>query len=222
MLVLAVDTSTSRGSVALVDGEETLGEVRLATSDDHSSHVLPAAAFLLEHLGRRATDMDGFAVAVGPGSFTGLRIGISTVQGLALAAGRPCLGIPTLDVLAAGIVGSAKNLVAMVDAHRGEVYAALYDEAGTLRGERVAIVPTAFLSQLPAEAAFVGDGAVRYKPEIVAARPNALFPGRDLHLASILGRLAGPLFAAGKGVTPDALRPLYMRAADVRAPARPC
>jgi hypothetical protein len=86
----------------------------------------------------------------------------------------------------------------------------------------VAIVPTAFLSQLPAEAAFVGDGAVRYKSEIVAARPNALFPGRDLHLASILGRLAGPLFAAGKGVTPDALRPLYMRAADVRPPARPC
>ena len=222
MLVLAVDTTTSRGSVALVEGDETLGELRLSTADDHSSHVLPAAAFLLEHLGRRVADVDGYVVAVGPGSFTGLRIGISTVQGLALAAGRPCLGISSLDALAAGIVGAAESLVAMVDAHRGEVYAALYDSAGALRGERMAITPMALLGQVPAEAAFVGDGALRYRPEILASRPGALFPPHDLHLAQTLGRLAGPLFAAGQGVSPEALRPLYLRAADVRLPGRPC
>lgn len=220
--MLAVDTTTSRGSVALVAPEETLGEVRLSTADDHSSHVLPAVAFLLERLGRRAADVDGYAVAIGPGSFTGLRIGISTVQGLALAAGRPCLGIPSLDALAAGIVGCAEPIVAMLDAHRGQVYAALYDSAGALRGKRIAITPAALLEQVPDVAAFVGDGALRYRSEIMAARPHALFPQGDLHLAATLGRLAGPRFAAREGVSPEALRPLYLRAADVRPPGRPC
>ena len=68
----------------------------------------------------------------------------------------------------------------------------------------------------------MGDGALRYRSEIVATRPHALFPQRDLHLAATLGRLAGPRFAAGEGVSPEALRPLYLRAADVRPPGRPC
>src|SRR5262249_31042274 len=106
MRVLAIDTTTAHGSVALVDERQVLGEVRLLAADRQSAHVLPAVDFLLCRLALDARALDGFAVTVGPGSFTGLRVGISTVQGLALGAGKPCVGLPTLDVLAAKLRGS--------------------------------------------------------------------------------------------------------------------
>src|SRR2546423_923590 len=107
MKVLAVDTTSARESVALAVDGAVVGEVRLRTADAHSRRVLPAIAFLVESAGLAPRDLEGYAVVVGPGSFTGVRVGISTVQGLALAAGRPCLGLSTLDVLAATIRGEA-------------------------------------------------------------------------------------------------------------------
>src|SRR5437762_11377487 len=134
MKVLAVDTTSARESVALAVDGAVVGEVRLRAVDAHSRRVLPAIAFLLDAAGLPARDVEGYAVVVGPGSFTGVRVGLSTVQGLALAAGRPCLGMSTLDVLAATIAGEAPTLVAMVDASRGDqVFAAVYDAEARLR-----------------------------------------------------------------------------------------
>src|SRR5262245_15938740 len=131
MRVLAVDTTSERESVALADGPVVRAEVRLRTTDGHSRRLLPAIAFVLDAAGLAAGDVEGYAVAVGPGSFTGVRVGLSTVQGLALAAGRPCLGLSTLDVLAAQVVGEAPRLVPMIDAARpNQVFAAVYDGEG--------------------------------------------------------------------------------------------
>src|SRR5688572_9943450 len=91
--VLAVDTTTARESVALAEGGAVRGEIRLSLVDGHSRHPMPSIAFLLEVLGLAPGDVEGYAVAAGPGSFTGLRVGIGAVQGLALAADRPCAAV---------------------------------------------------------------------------------------------------------------------------------
>jgi tRNA threonylcarbamoyladenosine biosynthesis protein TsaB len=217
MKVLAVDTTSERESVALSDGSVVLAEVRLRTTRGHSPHVLPAIAFVLEAAGVEAAAVEGYAVTLGPGSFTGVRVGLSTVQGLALAADRPCLGISTLDVLAMHVEGEAPTLVPMVDASRAEqVFAARYDAFGRPCEAPRAVAPAEIARELEGLVAFVGDGAERYRSLILAERPDALFPRRRLYLAATLARMAEPRLRAGEGVPPAALRPLYLRAADIR------
>jgi tRNA threonylcarbamoyladenosine biosynthesis protein TsaB len=217
--VLAVDTTTERGSVAVTEDDCVHGEVRLASSEGHSRRLLPAIDFLLQSLGLRPGDIEAYAVTTGPGSFTGLRVGLSTVQGLALGAGRPCLGLSALDVLAARIAGAAPASVALMDAYRGEVYGAVYDGDGARVGPASVGPLEALIARTPPVAAFVGDGAERHRERIMSLRPRALFPARSLFLAGTLGRLAGPRLMRGEGVTPAELRPLYLREPDIRRPA---
>ena len=218
MRILAVDTTTASGSVAFLSGDAE-GEVRLRPVENHSSRLVPAMAFLLEGLGLVPADVEAYVVATGPGSFTGLRVGISTVQGLALGTGRPCLGIPALDALAARMRGCAPCLVAVMDAWRGEVFTSVCDASGQPLGPALVEPPESLLARVPDGAAFLGDGAVRYREKILARRPRAVFPERDLFLAATLARLAAPRLAAGEGGPPEWLRPLYLREPDIRRPA---
>jgi tRNA threonylcarbamoyladenosine biosynthesis protein TsaB len=212
--VLAVDTTTSRGSVAVVEDGAVAGEVRLRSEASHSQRLVPAIGFLLDALGLEPDAIGGYAVANGPGSFTGLRIGLSTVQGLAIGHPAPCLAVCALDALAARIAGEADRLVALMDAYRGEVYAGVYDsEARRVDGPQVARIERV-LQGLAGEVAFVGDGVAGYRETIRAAMPQARFPDRELFLAGTLGRLAVPRLAAGEGVAAAQLRPLYVREAD--------
>jgi tRNA threonylcarbamoyladenosine biosynthesis protein TsaB len=217
--VLAIDTTTACGSVAVVAGAEVLGEVRLTAEGGHSRQVLPAVAFLLESLALTPRDLEGYAVTVGPGSFTGLRVGISTTQGLALASGRRCLGLSALDVLAARIRGAAPVLVPMMNAYRGEVFAGTYDAEARPCGRPAASLPERVVEPLPPRAAFLGEGAELYRSRILSLRPEAVFPDRSRFLAGTLGRMAEPRLAAGEGVRPDELRPVYLREAEIRKPA---
>jgi tRNA threonylcarbamoyladenosine biosynthesis protein TsaB len=219
MLVLAVDTTSERQSVALVEAGAVRAELRLRAVDTHSRRLLPSVAFLLDSLGLEPDAVEGYAVAVGPGAFTGLRVGISTVQGLALASGRPCLGLSSLDVLAARIEGAAPVLAVMIEAYRGEVYGALYDEKARPLAPGAAEAPEAFLARLPpGPVAFTGEGALRHRERITARHPAARFPPRSLFLAGTLGCLAEPRLAAGEGVSAHALRPLYLREAQIGKP----
>lgn len=221
MLILSVDTTTERESVAVVDSDAVRAEVRLRATDAHSRRLLPAVEFVLGALELTPGAIEGYAVACGPGSFTGVRVGLGTVQGLALASGRPCLGLSALDVLAARITGAAPVLAVMMEAFRGEVFAAAYDAEARPLLPAAAEKPEAFLARLPPEeAAFFGEGAERYRDLVLAFRPRARFPRRSLFLAGTLGRLAEPRLAAGEGVGPEALRPLYLREAQIRTPRR--
>ena len=214
MKVLAVDTTSALGSVALADDSALLGEERLTGPDTHSLHLLPAIERLLTRSGLDAFGVDGFAVAVGPGSFTGLRVGLSTVQGLALAAGRPCLGASVLEVLASTSEGAAT--LALRDAFRGEVYWAAYDARGQAIGApRVGPLADA-LAQAPPDASFVGDGASSHRELIADRFPRARFPPFPPFLAAALASWAAPRFRAGLGSGPESLRPLYVRGADIR------
>jgi tRNA threonylcarbamoyladenosine biosynthesis protein TsaB len=220
MRVLAVDTTSERESVALGENGVVRAETRLRTGSRHSGSLLPAIAFVLESAGVPVGEVEGFAVVVGPGSFTGVRIGLSTIQGLALGASRPCLGVSTLDTLAATVRGEAATLVAMVDAARGDqVFAALYDSEGRRRGDPEAAGAADVAARIEGAAAFVGDGAERYRAEILAACPAAIFPARSLYLAGTLALIAEPRLARGEGVSPAVLRPTYLRAADIRRAA---
>lgn len=220
MRVLAVDTTTSRESVAVVAGGRLLGEVRL-DAPAPSRRLMPAIAFLLESLQLGPRDVEGYALTVGPGSFTGLRIGISTVQGLALAGARPCLGLSSLDVLAARIAGSAPGLAAMVATSRGEVFARAFDAGARPLGPPFAGPPAGFLSALEPGTAFVGDGAEAHRALVERTVAGCSFPARTTFLAGTVGLLAEPRLAAGEGVPAGALRPLYLREAHIRGPQAP-
>lgn len=220
MRVLAVDTTTPRGSLAVVDDEVVAAEVRLLTAEGHSRWLLPAVDVALRGLGLKAGDLDGYAVTTGPGSFTGLRVGLSSVQGLALASGTPCVGLPSLDVLGLQAAGAAPAVVALVNAFREEVYSGVYDDRGRLVGEHRVGPLAAVLEGLPPGPAFVGDGAARYREQIETAVPGALFPVVDPYLAAALGRAATVRLRGGEGRPPGDLRPLYLRGADIRMPGR--
>jgi tRNA threonylcarbamoyladenosine biosynthesis protein TsaB len=218
MIVLAVDTTTARESAAVADAGEVRGEVRLFSSDTHSRRLVPAIDFLLSQLGLAPGAIEGFAVTTGPGSFTGLRVGLSTIQGLALAAGRPCFGAPALDVLAARIAGTAPHLVALMDAYRAEVFAGLYDGAARALAPPLVTPLEPWLATLPRGCAFIGDAVAAHRASIEAACPDAVFPARPLFLAGTLGLLAEAALREGRGVAAEELRPLYLREAAIRRP----
>jgi tRNA threonylcarbamoyladenosine biosynthesis protein TsaB len=212
--VLAVDTTSPRASVALSGPSGILGEDRSVSEAGHSRWVLPAIEALLRDQGLEAMALDLFAVTTGPGSFTGLRVGLGTVQGLALASRKPCLGVPTLDVLAHTATGAAATVVALMDAFRGEVFSGIYDGEARLVGERRVGKLDDVLQGLPRGAAFVGDAAVSQRAAIEAAVEAAVFPETGGFLAAPLALLA--LRGGRPTVAASELRPLYLRAASIR------
>ena len=210
MRILAVDTSSERGSVCVVDGQEILGEVRLASSMQHTERLFRAVEFLFQHLPFQLADIDLYVAARGPGSFTGLRVGLAAMEGFAAAHGKPCAGITTLEALAwkTGIENGL--IVPTMDARRGEVYGAVYRRVGQSLIEEqspVVLKPAEWFASLPRQPlTFCGDGANRYRSEITSEPGWCIHP-MDLYLASTIAELAA---------TPNCgpLQPLYVRKTD--------
>jgi tRNA threonylcarbamoyladenosine biosynthesis protein TsaB len=212
--VLAVDTTSPRGSLALADGGRIVGERRVASETGHSTWLLSAVDELVREAAVQATEVDLFATTSGPGSFTGVRVGLASIQGLALAAGRRCLGIPTLDVWARQALGTAPAIVVLLDAFRGELFWAVYDGHGGLAGERRVGTLDDALGAAPAGSAYVGD-AVEARVDAIRARAaGASFPPASGYLAATLALMAGE--RASQAVAPRELRPVYLRAAAIR------
>lgn len=197
-----------------------IGERPVDSGRSYSVILLPAVMALLAELTLEIHDLDAYAVTAGPGSFTGLRIGISTVQGLSLASGRPCLGISALDVHASRIVGESHSLVALMNAYRDEVYAGVYDASGVASAPPAVQAIEAVLERTPAGAAFVGDAVAPCLEIIEAGCPQARFPQRSAALAGPLALLASVRLAAGAGIAAEALRPFYLRGTEFRRSAK--
>ena len=162
MRVLAVDTSTLAGGVALVDGERLVAEYLLDVSVTHSERLLAAIDAVISDARWSPRDLQGLAVSVGPGSFTGLRVGISTVKGLALALGIPVAAVPSLDALAAAVPWASLPVCPVLRARRQEVYAAFYRWNGEGFGrlsEYLALAPEELAGRLTEPTLLVGDGA---------------------------------------------------------------
>lgn len=218
MLILALDTTTRTGSCALCTAS---GGTSRAVREEGSDAARPPAArlpadlmTLLEHAGVTLDAVDAFAVATGPGSFTGLRIGIATMQGLAFATGKPLVGVSALDALATRAGGG--RVVTLVDAWRGEVYGACYQDGAETAAPIVAR-PEALVEQWGGrDACFIGDGAVTYRDLILAAGTGHTIAAEPTPLlAATIAQLAGEELRRGVAPVPHAIRPLYVRRTDV-------
>jgi tRNA threonylcarbamoyladenosine biosynthesis protein TsaB len=234
MRVLALDSTTRVGSVALLDtdagGAATIIDERAGDAARTHAERLPAdVTTVLDAHDLSFAAIDLFAVASGPGSFTGLRIGIATMQGFALASDRPLIGVSALDALAEIAIPHVEHgaaIGAWMDAYRREVFTALYrveaaaDGGGarlsTLEGPRVGDAVSTLRrwnDAGPRPAVVIGGGAVLYAEAVAAAFPQARIIHAPL-LAGAVGRIAARHAASGLRPHPAALQPLYVRRPD--------
>lgn len=222
--ILAIDSSTPCSTVAVTTGTrqngKVLGCIALSSKVTHSRRLLTSIDRLLEETNINKQEIAGYAVGLGPGSFTGLRIGMATAKGLAAAAEKPLYGVLTPDILAATCIG-AENICVVLDARKKEVYAAMYhqDEAGypVRVGDIQAISPQELVQHLSDPVVMVGDGLHSYQElwrtelglKMIVAPANLWSPS-----AAILGLLAGELALEGGELPLADAVPLYVRASD--------
>ena len=219
MKLLTIDTSTTTCSVALTIGERLVSESLINLGKTHASQLLRMADAALGEAGLAVKDLDGIGVALGPGSFTGLRVGLATVKGLAFAGEKPVYGFSSLAMLAMNLPWAAFPVCTMFDAKKKEVYAALYncrDLPQPIIGDSV-VSPDDFLERLDSNTIFVGEGALAYRDKIVARLgEKALFAPPFSHLprASAGAHLARGAFMRGEAISPADLDPRYLRASE--------
>jgi tRNA threonylcarbamoyladenosine biosynthesis protein TsaB len=211
--VLAIDTATPQMSVALLGSQGIVGSFSAAAGRRHAETLAPAISLLSASTGVALSEVDRVAVDVGPGLFTGLRVGVATAAALATALQRPVVAVSSLDLLAYPYAGCDGVVAAVVDARRAEVFWALY-RPGTGRVGAPAVASpedlATVLADLGEPVLAVGDGAVRYREVLVAARPLEVRPGYPQAVD-----LAGMAVVSDTVAAAD-LRPMYLRQADVR------
>lgn len=225
MWVLAVDTSSPGGAVALLRDLEVVVEQRGAPDRSHAEYVPPMLAAMLAEAGLPPSAIDLFAVATGPGSFTGLRVGLATVQGLALALDRPTVGVPSLAAAAWRYFQespAAAHCAVWRDGARGDVFAAAFhrpadpgwplDEIAAVTVAAPGTVAAAWRSMVPTDApVLLGPGAPG--GEAAAATGRRVIAADD-PLAVPVGRIGWLVHRAGGSGPPHALAPLYVRRPD--------
>ena len=221
MLVLAIDTSTSQVGVAIGRPGTILGEVRLSGQRRHAEQLAPAIRYLLDESDSAAADLTAVAVGVGPGLFTGLRVGITTAKVLAQSLRVPVVPVSSLDLLAYPHRFARREVVALIDAKRGEVFTATYRQVpGGMQRVRPPRVcsPAVLAADLEAErsdALLVGDGALAYRDvfgavaHVEVAGPVAAHPSPGALL-----QLAYPRVEREEFVGPSEVAPVYLRAPD--------
>lgn len=227
MKILAIDTSTKAGAVALVSGDELLAEESVRDSGAHAIWLMPAIDRVMKGAGVELKDIDLFALAIGPGSFTGLRIGVSTVKGLAWPLKKPVVGVSTLKALAMNFSGSNKVVCPLLDARKKEVYSALYrppesDNVVALEAllPDSALRPEALIKEIEArlgegdELVVAGPGLSVYGDlfkerfgEAQCATEEKWYPGAyNLALLALAGD--------GTEMDGEAIKPLYLRKSE--------
>lgn len=213
-LILAVDTTRAWGSLALARGETVLEEVEIESPDGFAHVIYERLARLLEGHRLRPQDIDCFASAAGPGSFTGVRVGLACVKGLAEACGKPAAAVSNLEALAS--FGSAPLRAAVMDARRGEVYGGLYEAEGRSVTPEVVARFDWWLESLPqGEIEFVYAGFPEFRA-LLAGNRFACAPilAGPRAMAAAIARIAFRRFAGGEAKDPAALDANYVRRSD--------
>lgn len=231
MRILAMDTATKSCSVAVAEKETILREITNVSEQTHSKHLLEMVHAVIEESGLTLSELDGFAITKGPGSFTGLRIGISSIKGLALAVNRPVVGISSLQALAQQIGTTSHLICPLIDARKGEVYTSIYrygKQALISVLEERALAPYEAVRNINSPCIFVGSGAVLYRDFIMDMLGDlACFASEDRHIiqASTVAYLGLKRFESGDAGEVTDLVPYYIRKSDAelnlsRKPAR--
>lgn len=214
MWMLGIETSGPTASAGLMEDGVLRAEYALMHTRTHSETILPLVERLMEDLSLAPESLSAIAVDIGPGSFTGVRIGVCTANAMALALGIPVIGVPSLRVLYEGVCVSDRPIAVLLDARNENLYSALYAPDGAELQPPAATDLTHWLPSLPENVLFVGDGVLAYREAIQAAFPKAaLAPERFAHVR------AGALLAAawqlylekGRDGFPEEAAPLYLR-----------
>jgi tRNA threonylcarbamoyladenosine biosynthesis protein TsaB len=216
MYILGIETSTRTGSIAIVTEQAVVAQYSLNIEITHSERLMETVDRVLRDTGLGITDMDGFAVAIGPGSFTGLRIGLAAAKGLAFAREKPLAAVPTLRALAENIPFAAYPVCPLLTSRKNEVYAALYrnDTGSSVQITAETVVPVSGIRSLITEkTVFVGEGALQHHENIASLLGDwALFaqPSSCLPSAAKVAELGLAMIRSGVQADPDAVTPLYI------------
>lgn len=231
MRILGLDTSISVASVAISEDGQLVAEdfyPRKGSAEgsggrsNHAEIILPLVDAVLRRAGTELSELAGIAVSIGPGSFTGVRIGLSTVKGLAYGTGMPAVGISTLQAIAARVVGFEGRVCPILDARKGEVYAAVFRIHGN-QLERImqdALMPLlSFLEELrslgkPAPCLFIGDGVTTYGHVLERVSDLQIYIADDQEMSSVaasIALLSERQFTDHSSVRLEDLTPVYLR-----------
>lgn len=214
-MLLALDTSTRYIGLALYDGVRVLSETVWASADHHTVEMAPAVAETLTRTGVTMNDLRALAVATGPGSFTGLRIGMALGKGIALARRLPMIGIPTLDILAAAQPVQDASLAAILQAGRGRLATGWYRAekgAWISTGEPVVLTVEALSRRIQQPTLVCGELTEDERRILGRKRKNVLLasPAQSLRRPAILAELAWQRWQAGQVDDPATLAPTYL------------
>jgi tRNA threonylcarbamoyladenosine biosynthesis protein TsaB len=220
MKLLALDSSGMVASVAIVTEEGLLAEYTVDYKKTHSQTLLPMLDIITKMVELDLQTVDGIAVAAGPGSFTGLRIGSATAKGLGLALNKPIIGVPTLEGLAYNLYGTDKLICPMMDARRKQVYTGLYEFAGeelVVVKEQKALPVEELIDEINAlerEVIFLGDAAAVYR-ELIKDRTKVAFSFAPVHLckqrAGAIGALGLQYYKQNRIESAAEHEPVYLR-----------
>jgi tRNA threonylcarbamoyl adenosine modification protein YeaZ len=219
MKILSIDSSTECASCAVLEDNKLLGEINLNNKKQHSVILMPMVDNLLKSLQLSVTDLDGFVVSKGPGSFTGLRIGMSMIKGLSQGIKKPFVSVSSLDALAYNMAYSQGIVCPILDALRENVYTALYAFEGSSL-TRISDYMTISIDELidklkehKAPVSFIGDAVYKFRDKLASSLDNANFAPVHLNLvrASALGEIGAKLLAAGECDDLYTSAPIYLR-----------
>jgi tRNA threonylcarbamoyladenosine biosynthesis protein TsaB len=224
--LLAIETTGALGSFAVVEGAGVIAAIDRDIMGRHVETSVNIVGEVLGEAGFGLDGLDGVAVSLGPGSFTGLRVGLGIAKGLCVGAGLPLVGVPTLDCLARPLAGRTGLIVPARDARRGEVYCSLYRSAGEglehVTGY-MSLAPGDLVSEIQAErqsagerVTLVGDGLARY-PDVLGSLPGEVDPApEDLwHVrASVVGAIGLEHLSAGMTLDINTAEPIYVRPSE--------
>lgn len=223
MLVLGVETSTSQSSVCLATEQQVVAAATLGRPQSHGEFLAPGIAFCLRQAGLDVSAISGVAVSLGPGLYTGMRVGIATAQALAHARGLPVVGLLSLDLLAFSMRHGPRMVCSVLDARRGELFWGFYRHApgGMQRVSELRVGPperlAAEVEAIREDVLAVGDGAAATAALLESAGADvAGSPATASPSAQCLVELALPRFLREETQRPEDLKPFYLRQADAR------
>lgn len=220
MYILGIETATMTGSVALLTEHSLLAEETVNTKTTHAERLISAIDHVCAAASLMLREIDGIAVSAGPGSFTGLRIGVTTAKTLAYALRKPIVAVSSLDALASQFLYSSLLICPILDARKKEVYAACYrNSAAQARriSDYAVLSPRSLAQDLHEPTLFLGDGVIAYQQQLEAALgERALFadPAHLLPRGSLVAKLGLDRLAAGEQDDAFALTPRYLRKSD--------
>jgi tRNA threonylcarbamoyladenosine biosynthesis protein TsaB len=222
MLTLAFDTSSKTAAVALLQDDVILYDAIINIGLNHAEILLPAIDQACRQLRLQINDIDLFACTLGPGSFTGLRVGVSTLKGLLVATGKPAAGVSALAALALNVKENAAVICSVMDAGRGQVYTACYscNENGLFNqiSQEKVVDPKDILPDISEDVIFVGEGAIKYQDILIERAEKVKIAGSQQQYvrASAVGILGREKFIRDELLNPATFVPFYLRTADAK------